>query len=215
MVYGNWIAFGTVFVALLALVLRQCWLLRADQRIQFKKKACLLLSVMVVFCGCSHRPKTNNRPKLESGWHLKIPVHGNWCGPNHPKNIEDDPEPLDELDEACKEHDLCYARRGYTNEHCDTFLMHTLRHTEWDSVKQCIIAETIQLYFSTSPSFRPFADWDFKVEPSSFGPGLTFEPFGFKFPHYLKGLIENFDSDLKKRKDVKPKPLKKAGEEGR
>lgn len=59
---------------------------------------------------------------------LSIPMHGNWCGPNHPSNpVEASFQPIDPLDEACRQHDLCVAARGYGSCGCDIGFMETLR----------------------------------------------------------------------------------------
>ena len=49
---------------------------------------------------------------------LKIPVHGNWCGPGHSGG-----DTVDALDEACKRHDECYERSGYVDCMCDAQLI--------------------------------------------------------------------------------------------
>ena len=47
-----------------------------------------------------------------------MPVYGCWCGPNFPPE-DTNPEPIDEWDKACKEHDLCYRNYGKNDEECD------------------------------------------------------------------------------------------------
>ena len=47
-----------------------------------------------------------------------LEIYGNWCGPGNPKPGET-PEPIDELDLACKHHDKCYERFGYYTCRCD------------------------------------------------------------------------------------------------
>lgn len=51
-----------------------------------------------------------------------MPVHGNWCGANHPKRGTA-PPPLDDLDTACMRHDLCYEQRGMGTCECDQRLV--------------------------------------------------------------------------------------------
>ncbi|MDQ7015404.1 MAG: hypothetical protein Q9N68_03395 [Gammaproteobacteria bacterium] len=41
-----------------------------------------------------------------------VPLYGNWCGPNHPSNPLNAAAPINEIDAACQQHDLAYAR-GY------------------------------------------------------------------------------------------------------
>ena len=38
---------------------------------------------------------------------IKIPVYGHWCGPGAPAS--GNPEPIDEIDAACKKHDLAFG----------------------------------------------------------------------------------------------------------
>ena len=46
------------------------------------------------------------------------PVYVCWCGKNQPAPAED-PIPVDAWDAACKQHDLCYRRRGRDHPQCD------------------------------------------------------------------------------------------------
>jgi len=48
-----------------------------------------------------------------------MPTYGNWCGANHPENIEEAEEPVNELDRACQRHDLCYQQKGFLSCECD------------------------------------------------------------------------------------------------
>ena len=50
---------------------------------------------------------------------LLLPKYGNWCGPNHPVNIDSAEDPIDKLDAACRRHDMCYAANGYLACECD------------------------------------------------------------------------------------------------
>ncbi|MGD9784665.1 MAG: hypothetical protein AB7E80_01635 [Hyphomicrobiaceae bacterium] len=63
-------------------------------------------------------------------------VHGNFCGPNHPKltsktrldalhELNAIP-PIDDIDEACKLHDMCYANTSTGNMDCDLQLNNDL-----------------------------------------------------------------------------------------
>jgi hypothetical protein len=54
-----------------------------------------------------------------------VPIWGNWCGPGYPKPGEN-PKPVDALDVACKAHDLCYAKSGYSACACDQQLVKTV-----------------------------------------------------------------------------------------
>ncbi|MEA2337943.1 MAG: hypothetical protein QOE82_1950 [Thermoanaerobaculia bacterium] len=54
-----------------------------------------------------------------------VPIWGNWCGPGYPKPGQN-PKPVDVLDEACKAHDLCYEKSGYSACACDQQLVKTV-----------------------------------------------------------------------------------------
>jgi len=62
--------------------------------------------------------------------------YGRFCGPGEP-NVEnlskkeaiaklESTEPDDDIDAACKAHDMCYANHGYFNYECDKKLLKTL-----------------------------------------------------------------------------------------
>jgi len=63
-------------------------------------------------------------------------VHGNFCGPNHPRLTSKTRidalhelnaiQPVDEIDEACKLHDMCYANTSTGNMDCDLQLTNDL-----------------------------------------------------------------------------------------
>jgi len=57
---------------------------------------------------------------------LAVPVHGNWCGPNHGAGPA-----LDLLDAACLRHDLCTVQVGRFDCGCDLAFMYELRHQAW------------------------------------------------------------------------------------
>lgn len=52
-----------------------------------------------------------------------MPLCGNWCGPDHPKDISKNPPAVDQLDSACRQHDKCYAEFGYYSCACDQALV--------------------------------------------------------------------------------------------
>ena len=55
----------------------------------------------------------------------RIPVWGNWCGPEYGSGV-----PIDILDSICKEHDLCYSRRGYHKCSCDEAMQAAIRRNK-------------------------------------------------------------------------------------
>ncbi|GAB6051519.1 hypothetical protein JCM17960_03390 [Magnetospira thiophila] len=63
---------------------------------------------------------------------ISLPMHGNWCGPGHPKNAwRASLPPVDSLDAACQRHDLCYIQRGELDCGCDIAFMNELRNTPY------------------------------------------------------------------------------------
>ncbi len=83
-----------------------------------------------------------------------LAIYGNWCGPNHPKDVNDAPEPIDVLDATCKRHDLCYEKDGYLNCQCDAVFREEIRKDlKADSYDrtQRMYAKTAELHFAVSP----------------------------------------------------------------
>jgi hypothetical protein len=81
---------------------------------------------------------------------LAIPVHGNWCGPNHGAGPI-----LDALDDACMRHDHCAAQQGLFDCGCDLAFMDELRSRPWPSpalgAKARAVFEAIALTPCTDP----------------------------------------------------------------
>jgi len=66
----------------------------------------------------------------EAGW----PIWGNWCGPGHGGGTV-----VDKIDQACKNHDLCYERAGNItfpayNCACDKQLLRDLEAIDYMSL---------------------------------------------------------------------------------
>ncbi|PCI40521.1 MAG: hypothetical protein COB46_06720 [Rhodospirillaceae bacterium] len=51
-------------------------------------------------------------------------LYGNWCGPGNAMNSA---APIDPLDNACRQHDVCYAQNGFGKCGCDIGFMRQLR----------------------------------------------------------------------------------------
>lgn len=49
-------------------------------------------------------------------------IYGNWCGPG----CSGPGDPISAVDVCCKEHDLCYSKKGYFNRSCDDALVDCL-----------------------------------------------------------------------------------------
>lgn len=91
--------------------------------------------IIISISGCSscdtssHKTEDKIEIKQENG----IPIHGNFCGPNIPTinsttvnlqvNELEKIVPIDVVDSACKDHDICYVKKGYFNYECDKALI--------------------------------------------------------------------------------------------
>jgi len=128
----------------------------------------IIIILLVIFtCSCAYTPsppneigKNTNRTDFNSTVQINnltkgiFPVHGNWCGPLHPKkNLTVDPVAIDQLDEICRKHDKCYQQNYYTAVICDQKLINDINQTVFKTSEQKIIAFAIKSYFTVSPSF--------------------------------------------------------------
>jgi len=90
----------------------------------FTKIAAVIICSFIA--GCTSKPPSYKTDTKKEGG---MPLHGNFCGNNVPTIEEEDMakridilksiEPIDEIDAACKRHDICYAEKGYFNDECD------------------------------------------------------------------------------------------------
>ena len=80
----------------------------------------------------------------------KLPIYGNWCGPNHPKKGTN-PQPIDKTDLACKVHDLCYSKKGYFHSQCDQQLVTNLKKIQPTNHIEAATRKAIISYFKRSP----------------------------------------------------------------
>lgn len=85
-----------------------------------RKKVLLIANICLLITGCAS--EKDGTVSTSTG---TFPVYGNWCGPDHPR-AGTSPPPIDDVDAACKTHDLCYAEKGYFDCDCDSSLMITL-----------------------------------------------------------------------------------------
>jgi hypothetical protein len=76
----------------------------------------LLALFFLILPGCTTQQVKSTPVNIGLG------VYGNWCGLNHPKDIDDAADPIDELDASCKRHDLCYVAEGQFSCACDQVL---------------------------------------------------------------------------------------------
>lgn len=86
-----------------------------------KTKLLVIFSFLHLFTACSNTQTLIN----SEGEPIKVscqPVYGKWCGKGYPayEVTGVQPYPVDQWDNACRNHDLCYDRHGEAGEeHCD------------------------------------------------------------------------------------------------
>lgn len=79
---------------------------------------------------------------------LSFPIYGNYCGPLYPPNSMK-PLTLDEVDNACKNHDRCYDLYGYFNKNCDMQLKNDLMTIEAKNPKEDLAKRLILFYLNS------------------------------------------------------------------
>lgn len=126
------------------LAFKHCsYALKSSKSIQMYQGATILLILLCVVIGGCGSTKKRGIAQATRG---AVPVHGNWCGPGHPKyKGQPAPDPIDKLDAACKRHDQCYTERGYMDCSCDLELLKDIERMRSYS------ARTIYDYFSITP----------------------------------------------------------------
>lgn len=87
--------------------------------------------------------------------------HGHFCGKDTPKLNYSSPQdeieklskiaPVDTIDAACKEHDICYLQRGSGSKSCDNELVLSMKRTyKKYHDKNCrVLSKAILLFFDT------------------------------------------------------------------
>jgi len=121
----------------------------------YARSLTVLLAVASMTCFAAQDKKADSETtKREKPKRSSIVAYGNWCGPQHPRNISSAADPIDRLDAACKRHDLCYAKKGDFACGCDEALVHEI---DDDLLKRqyhgktLLIARSIKGHFSVSP----------------------------------------------------------------
>ncbi len=84
-------------------------------------KPCSALALLIVLTSCATQPIPSNMSVTSFG------VYGNWCGPDHPKDMSTAGLPIDGLDASCMRHDMCYAEKGKYACECDKILSEELK----------------------------------------------------------------------------------------
>ena len=103
-------------------------------------------------------------------------TYENWCGLDHPKDPSTEPLAVDEIDEACKKHDIAYSVPPWGNADADMQLIDTLTHilgrgTSWRLTnngkrrsrvrlreRQIVAATTIVTYFTGQQYVTIYSD---------------------------------------------------------
>ena len=109
-----------------------------------KKIFLLLAPLLINSCGSSSDIKSDAREIAN------IPQYGNYCGLNRPTNGEM-PTPTDEVDAACKNHDMCYTEKKSFNVSCDAALITELKNISPKTESEKVARKLIILYFKNSP----------------------------------------------------------------
>ncbi|MCK4864291.1 MAG: hypothetical protein KAT06_02600 [Gammaproteobacteria bacterium] len=81
-------------------------------------------------------------------------MHGNWCGPNYPKDVNNADDPIDKLDQQCKTHDLCYVDKGEYDCSCDRAMVLDIDKTQKNKIynaEQYLKSQNIKIHFALSP----------------------------------------------------------------
>lgn len=87
-----------------------------------------------------------------------VGIYGNWCGPGHRTlpGVNALP-PVDELDDACMRHDVCYAIRGDADCGCDFRLLDELRYIPYSHPEAAVRGRAIYDALSILPCAGPEA----------------------------------------------------------
>lgn len=115
--------------------------------------------MVLLTCACSTQqspptPPTETVRKTYHPLENSLGVYGNWCGPNHPKDIDTADAPIDVLDAGCRRHDLCYVEKGLYSCECDKIFNDELSTNLMNDIyqgKQQTYALMFYRYFKGSP----------------------------------------------------------------
>ena len=101
-----------------------------------------------------------------------LPIYGSWCGPGHPIDLEarvssgedELPDPVDEIDSACKAHDLSYIdQKPWGNSKADAELAESMERIlrekrEELTGKQFLVATAILAYMQHQKFVTLYSD---------------------------------------------------------
>ena len=113
------------------------------------KTICILLSILSFSASADSTDEIRSLNNIAG-----FSVYGNWCGPNHPKDIKNAKNPIDILDNQCKKHDLCYVEKGEFDCSCDRNMVLDIDNTQKRNhytQAQYLLAQNIKVHFAISP----------------------------------------------------------------
>ncbi|PHS78472.1 MAG: hypothetical protein COB59_06800 [Rhodospirillaceae bacterium] len=79
-------------------------------------------------------------------------MYGNWCGPGNSMNTA---APIDPLDMACRQHDVCYAQNDFARCGCDIGFMRQLRVLPYPNPQIQIQARAMYDAVAVTPCDNP------------------------------------------------------------
>lgn len=121
---------------------------------QFLLNIFILYATLFIFSSSSSATENVDTLPRPATSEAGFSMHGNWCGPNHPKDINNAGDPIDILDKQCKVHDLCYIEKGEYDCSCDRAMVLDIDNNQkrkiYDS-KLYLLAQNIKIHFAISP----------------------------------------------------------------
>jgi len=138
-------------------------------------KVLIILVLTMALSGCywllPSRPGPTVEPNRRDG--SGVSLHGYFCGPGYPGVTDESREarirqleaikPLDDVDAACKAHDICYERHGYTDKSCDKALDGMLSGLRLSSSRCKALVLNIRLFFGLVTGAIPGVGHDRKL----------------------------------------------------
>lgn len=106
------------------------------------KKILLIISFSLLSCQQSKKQEITE---------LSFPIYGNYCGPLYPPKGSK-PLPIDSVDNACKNHDMCYDINGYLSKECDNQILLELKSITPNTESEKLIRKLLITYFSRATS---------------------------------------------------------------
>lgn len=119
-----------------------------------EKHLAVICALSFIITSCANLSK-NYKEGIEKEAAAGFPLYGNWCGRGHPK-LGEAPAPVDDLDGACMQHDVCYCRKDKDLScECDVQLIRDIENIKFpsqaDTISEVINAKLVLTYFLVSP----------------------------------------------------------------